>query len=389
MATSAIARKINRIRVLQTLLEKPMMSRAEVARDLRLTKSTLSSVVGGLLADKLIVEHETENAPSRVGRPGIMIGLNASGAFFLGAEIAVGTLKVTALDLTGKQVGLVTRPLATGATPESAFGQLKKMVTALAAKLPPDSEIKGFGVGLPGFVDTSGVLLHAPHLGWSNFRARDRLRALFRWPTFVDNDANLWAFGEWYLNGSLRKRQVALVSVSGGVGCGFVSDGRIVRGAHGLAGEMGHIVLDPREVGQETSRPITWEGVADKDALLAAYRSKTGARISLPQLIAARRAGEPAAVEVSTTWSKWMAYGLLSVIYAYDPDVIVIAGEMAEFFAVCEDLVQSHLSKTLISGYPRARLTTPTLGIDSCAIGAAAYMHRAMFDTTLIAGIAA
>jgi predicted NBD/HSP70 family sugar kinase len=205
----------------------------------------------------------------------------------------------------------------------------------------------------------------------------------------VDNDANLWAFGEWYLNRSLRSRQVALVSVSGGVGCGFVSDGRIVRGAHGLAGEMGHIVLGTKEVGESAPQPITWEKVADRDALLAAYRLKTGRKVSLKQLIAAQRAGEPAALEVSMPWSKGMAYGLLSVIYAYDPDVIVIAGDMAEFFEECKDQVQAHLSKTLINGYPRARLATSTLGLDSCAIGAAAYMHRAMFDTTMIEDVAA
>jgi len=388
MATSAIARKINRIRVLQTLLENPLMSRAEVARGLRLTKSTLTSVVGSLLADKLIVEHDLETAPSRVGRPGIMIGLNASGAVFLGAEIAVGTLKVTALDLTAKQVGLVTRPLAEGTTPKRTFAQLQRMVKELTKQLPPDSVIKGMGVGLPGFVDTSGVLLHAPHLGWSNFRARDHLRALFPWPTIVDNDANLWAFGEWYLNKSLRHRQVALVSVSGGVGCGFVSDGRIVRGAHGLAGEMGHIFLDTREVGETSPLPVTWDRIADKDSLLSAYRLQTGSEASLKQLVAAQRARDPAALDLSMKWAKSMAHGLLSVIYAYDPDVIVIAGDMAEFFEACQDHVQSYLSEALIAGYPRARLTTAQL-VDSCAIGAAAYMHRAMFDTTMIEDIAA
>jgi predicted NBD/HSP70 family sugar kinase len=388
MATSAIARKINRIRVLRTLLENPSMSRAEVARDLGLTKSTLSNVVGDLLADNLIVERELENAPSRVGRPGIMIGLNASGAFFLGAEIAVGTLKVTALDLTAKQVGLVTRSLPNGATPQSTFAQLKRMVAELIGQLPVNPEIKGMCVGLPGFVDTDGVLLHAPHLGWGDVHALDELQSLFRWPVIVDNDANLWAFGEWYLNKPLRNRQVALVSVSGGVGCGFISDGRIVRGAHGLAGEIGHIVVNQKSDGL-ISEPVTWERVVDKDALLDAYRVRTGASASLKQLIAARRDGKAAALEISSIWSRWMAYGLLSVIYAYDPDVIVIAGDMAEFFELCQDVVQSQLSKILIDGYPRARLMTSTLGIDSCAIGAAAYAHRVMFDTTMIEGIAA
>ncbi len=388
MATSAIARKLNRIRVLQTLFENRYMSRAEIARDLGLTKSTLSNVVGDLLADNLIVEHELESAPSRVGRPGIMVGLNPNGAFFLGAEVSVRTVKVAALDLTGKPVGLVSRAMASGATPRSVFAQLKELVAELSAQLPRKSEIKGLCVGFAGFIDTNGVLLHAPHLGWSHVRAQEELRALFRWPVFVDNDANLSAFGEWYLNKSLRNRQVALVSVSGGVGCGFISEGRIVRGAHGLAGEVGHIVINQR--GEEpASEPITWERVVDKDALLKAYRLLSGVSVSVEELIAAHGAGEAAALEISATWSRGMAYGLLSVIYAYDPDVIVIAGDMAGYFEACQGLIQSHLSKILIDGYPRAHLTMASFGMDSCAVGAAAYVHRAMFDTMMIEGIAA
>jgi predicted NBD/HSP70 family sugar kinase len=389
MATSAIARKINRTRVLRTLLENPLMSRAEVARDLNLTKSTLSSVVEGLIADDLILERELDSAPGRVGRPGIRIELNANSGHFLGVELAVDGLKVTALDLTAKQVGLISRRLANPGSPEAAFKQLAQMVEELSRQLSPRSEPMGMGVALPGFVDTNGVLLHAPHMGWSDFPALDHLRSRFRWPVHVDNDANLWAFGEWYLNRSLRNRQVALVSVSGGVGCGVVFEGRIIRGAHGLAGEMGHIVLDAREGNEGLSPRVTWDRIAEKDTLIADYRRLTRTRASLKHLIAAQHAGEPAALEVSTAWSRWMAYGLLSVIYAYDPDVIVVAGDMADFFEVCKDLVQAHLSEVLISGYPRARLTTSTLGPGGSAIGAAAYMHRAMFDTTRIDDIAA
>ena len=214
MATSAIARRINKTRVLQTLLENPLMSRAEVARDLRLTKSTLSSVVGSLLADDLILERELEAASGRVGRPGIRIELNASSAHFLGAEISPDGIKITALDLTAKQVGLVTRKLTDPSSPGATLDQLSQMVGELARQLAPQSQTMGMGVALPGFVSTEGVLVHAPRLGWNDFPASRYLQERSPWPVHVDNDANLWAFGEWYLNRSLRNRQVALVSVS-------------------------------------------------------------------------------------------------------------------------------------------------------------------------------
>jgi predicted NBD/HSP70 family sugar kinase len=388
MATSSIARKINELRVLRTLLDKPAMSRAEVARDLGLTKSTLTNVVGELVADKLIAEFDLNNGTGRVGRPGITIGLNPKGAYFLGAEIGVSHVRVTALDLTARRVGLLVNATPQPNVMRSTFGLLEQMVTELCRRdLPVNAEIRGMCAAFPGFVDRDGILLRAPHLGWRDVRVRAELQSLFRWPVFVENDANLSAFGEWYLNKSFRNRQIALVSLTDGVGCGVVSDGRIARGAHGLSGEIGHVVLDQQMHGGFTSIPMTWEKAVDKSALLNAYERRTGLKISLDQLVANLAAREVAAVEVSSAWASWMGYGLLTVIYAYDPDDIIIAGEMAPLFELCADLVRSHLDRILIEGYPRPHLLTSALRADSCVAGAAAFMHNAMFDGSAIAGM--
>jgi predicted NBD/HSP70 family sugar kinase len=388
MATSSIARKINELRVLRALLDNTHMSRAEVARDLGLTKSTLTNVVGDLVADKLIAEFDLNNGQGRVGRPGIAIGLNPRGAYFLGAEIGVSHVKVTALDLTANRVGLLVRAAPQPNFMAPTFGLLRQMVTELCRRdLPVDADIRGMCAAFPGFVNRDGILLRAPHLGWRDVRVRDELQSLFGWPIFVENDANLSAFGEWYLNKSLRNRQIALVALTDGVGCGVVSDGRIARGAHGLSGEVGHIVLDQQMRGGFTSVPMTWEKAVDKGALLDAYELRTRRAVSLDQLVVDLAAGDAAAIEVSSAWATWMAYGLLSVIYAYDPDDIIIAGEMAPLFELCGEQVRSHLDRILIEGYPRPNLLISALGADSCIAGAAAFMHHAMFDGSTIDGM--
>jgi predicted NBD/HSP70 family sugar kinase len=388
MATSSIARKINEVRVLRTLFENGHMSRADVARGLGLTKSTMTNVVGELLDDKLIGEFDQRNGRGRVGRPGIMIGLNPKGAYFLGAEIRATQIKVVALDLTAQRVGMIVGDVPEPRSPAAAFTRLKELVNELCRnELPATATIKGLCVALPGFVTLDGVLLRTRHIGWRDLRVREQLRKVFRWPVLVENDANLAAFGEWYLNGEFRNRHIALVSMTDGVGCGFVAGGRIARGAHGLSGEIGHLILNHQIDGDSVAKPMTWEQAVEKQALIAAYTRRTGRSITLQQLLAGVGADDPVAVDVTAAWARWMAYGLVAVAYSHDPDDIIIAGEMAPLFAACRGVVEQTMREILIEGFPMPNLATSTFGEDACAAGAASLVHHSVFDTLAIEGI--
>src|ERR1700729_3001060 len=105
MATSSIARQINELKVLRTLFEGGPMTRAEVARRLDLTKSTMTNVIGSLIAENLIRDSAMHAGRGKVGRPGIQVGVNAAGAYFIGVELRVGHIKVAALDLDAHLVG--------------------------------------------------------------------------------------------------------------------------------------------------------------------------------------------------------------------------------------------------------------------------------------------
>lgn len=390
MATSSIARRINEVRVLRTLFDNGHMSRADVARDLGLTKSTMTNVIGELLTEKLIGEFEHSKGKGRVGRPGIMVGLNPRGAYFLGAEIRATQIRVTALNLKAERVGTVSGSVPEPASPGNVFARLKELVNELCrSKLPATAMIKGLCVALPGFVSLDGILLRAPHLGWRDLRAREQLSQMFRWPIFVENDANLTAFGEWYLNHEFRRREIALVSTTDGIGCGFVAGGRIARGAHGLSGEMGHLILDHQMHGGFHTVPMTWEQVVDKQSLLSAYERRSGVRVTLPQLLASVESGDRLSTEVAEAWARWIAYGLLSVVYSHDPDDIIIAGDMADLFAACRPVVEETLGSILIEGFPMPNIAVSTFGEEGCVAGAASLVHHAVFDTLAIEGIEA
>ena len=124
----------------------------------------------------------------------------------------------------------------------------------------------------------------------------------------------------------------------------MIADGRLLRGAHGVAGELGHM---PIVVGETQEEP--WEARAGLDAL---------------------RDGRD-----EGAWPLWIARGLATVIYAYDPETVVIAGELSDAFAERQDAVVAHLRRLLVSGFPLPALRVARFGGDGCAIGAASLMH--------------
>ena len=169
-----------------------------------------------------------------------------------------------------------------------------------------------------------------------------------------------------------------MVSLTRGVGCGFIQGGKIVRGAHGLSGELGHLFLDEQMHGTFATEPLTWEKAVDEVPMLAAFAERTGEPPSLDALVAAYHRSEPAAVDLVGIWARWMARGLLAVVYAHDPDDIVIGGELAPLFAVAKPAIEDQLSRMLINDFPAPRLLTSSLGANGCATGAAALMHAGL-----------
>lgn len=381
MATSAIARQINELKVLKTLFEGGRMTRAEVARRLDLTKSTMTNVIGSLISERLIREFDADEGRGKVGRPGIQVGVNAAGAYFIGAELRVGHIKVAALDLDAHLVGgRVVVEEGVPLDPAAALDRLRLVVeTHCAAVLPEGADIRGICIGLPGFLNLDGVLLRAPRFGWHHLPVLRELEARFEWPVVVENDANLAAFAESYLNQGLRGRNIAMVSLTRGVGCGFIQGGKIMRGAHGLSGELGHLFLDEQMRGAFAAEPLTWEQAVDEVPMLATFARRTGEAPTLDALVAAYRRGESVPIELVDIWARWMARGLLAIIYAHDPDDIVIGGELAPLFAVAKPAIEDRLSRMLINDFPAPRLLTSSFGANGCATGAAALMHAGLF----------
>ncbi|MVN87741.1 ROK family protein [Deinococcus sp. HMF7620] len=242
---------LNRSAILNLLRRTPGLSRADLALRTGLTKVTVGSLVGQLLAEGWL--HEGDLQQGLVGRPGRQLRLNDSGPVLLGAEVGVLGVRAVACTLSGDILASAQHQVPTS-TAQQAVETLAELLTTLRADPAVQGRLPlGLGVALPGPVDPSGErLLYAPNLGWEDVPFLDLLEPhLPPLPAgcTLDNEANAAAFGESYLRAGPEPELLAYISLGSGVGAGLI--GRlggspdVLRGAHGLAGELGHTVAQP------------------------------------------------------------------------------------------------------------------------------------------------
>lgn len=338
-------------RVLSYLFANGPTTRAALARGLGLTRPSIGALVGSLVDAGLLVE-DSERVTLGRGRPGQVVRLRPDAGHFVGIEIGVERLVVAILDLSGAvRARVEQRGSLVGLDPDAVFRRLTGLVDMARGGGGAGAGAGGIGVSVPGFMTRDGVVLSAPLLGWRNVDVASGLRRHFDGPIMVENDANATAHGEWHFVPDHRGGDLLAVLLANGIGCGLVADGRILRGTHGLAGELGHM---PMAVAPDDD--TNWEARAG--------------------LLAGRSGVMP------DDWPLWLARGLATAIYAYDPETIVVGGELTSLFLAHRPTVEAHLRRLLVPGFPVPTLAAAKFGADGCAIGAASLLHARFLEQT-------
>ncbi len=336
------ARSHNRVHVLQVLYRSAGLSRADIARELGLTRVTVSEVVAALIAEGLVVELDPR-ADSRPGKPATPLDINRSGFHIIGVDFSSShTFRGAITDLSGKVLehhkvsveGLV------GDGAVAAAGDLIEVLMAKATK-----PVIGVGVGTPGLVNDHGEVLSAPGLGWHHVPLQALLTQRVGLPVLVANDANAAALAErTFGSGS---DDLMVVRIGRGVGSGLVVGGHPLRGARWAAGEIGHVV-----VGTDQGPPCSCGKNGCLETWIAAPQIE--ARLTQASTDAQKR-------EVIAQAGARLGEALAPVVGALNLEEIVVAGP-AE---VLSDVFVGALSTTLgehtmddLHGHLTVRATT-------------------------------
>ncbi len=231
------ARAHNRSLVLQTLFHDGGMSRADLARATELTRVSISDLVAELMDDGYVIETGERTAP-RPGKPAMVVDLAHDAHRIVGIDLSgAGEFIGAVLTLSGEIVARAAVP-----QPHSAGDRIDAVVD-LARELVALSEtpVLGIGVGTPGVVDESGVVLTAPNFGWTDVDLDGILAEALGLPVTVANDANAAVLAEYTFGGA--RDDVMLVKVGLGVGSGLLAGGQPLIGARHTAGEIGHVTV--------------------------------------------------------------------------------------------------------------------------------------------------
>lgn len=260
--------------------------------------------------------------------------------------VDVGGTKVVAavVDSSG-----TCRTVARALTPSRDVDALEAGIARLVDDALAGSGHRGrpdaVGLSAAGFVDASGgTVAFAPHLPWRDAPVRDRLGARWGVPVALENDATCAMVAE-SVHGAARGRDSAvLLTLGTGIGGGLVSGGQVVRGAGGMAGEFGHMCVEP------VGRPCPcggrgcWEQYCSGRALLREARERWGAapsclevecggdpaRLTGQQVTAAARRGDAFALSVVATVATWLAHGVSNLVAVLDPEVVLVGGGLGD-----------------------------------------------------------
>src|SRR5215218_662583 len=269
VARSNTIRDINRKIVLNYVRERGPISRAEIAHETALQRSTVSLIVEELRVDGLIEEVSGE---STGGRPPVLLSLRTADAVAIGVDVGTTRTIVATSDLAGRvldQEQFATKPDAEKTTKE-IIDRAKKFGRR------NNGTIEGIGVSLPGLVDPEGKELFIPGFNWRDLPLAQNISTATGLPVTMDNDANAAAQAElWFGRPEIREvRDFILVLVEGGVGTGIVFDGQVYRGENGAAGEFGHMTIGQgAPVACASGSRECWEAFASQRAALARYKN--------------------------------------------------------------------------------------------------------------------
>ncbi|HEV7932024.1 MAG TPA: ROK family transcriptional regulator [Actinomadura sp.] len=361
------------------------VTRARLAGLTGFTKTTVSNLLSVLAEGGLV----RDGAPVREGergRPGVAVSVNGDGVGGLGLEVNVDYLAACVLDL-GRRVRhrhLVAADNR-GRTPERVIESLGRLAEqAITSAAGQGLTVAGAVVALPGVLDRrDGWLRTAPNLGWADVPIGELLAAglpELRLPPDQDNEANLGALGELWFGGGRELGDFVHVSGEIGVGAGIVVDGRVLRGAHGFAGELGHITVEPGGDPCTCGGRGCLEQVAGQEAILrAAGLTDPGSPATttvaadpdgpMAALVAALRAGDERAVTAASRAGRALGSALSAAVNLLDPDTIVLGG----IFSPLAGWVRPAVEETLATGTPLSRGRTPQVVVSRLAGDAAVH----------------
>ncbi|MEH0532925.1 ROK family transcriptional regulator [Streptomyces stelliscabiei] len=364
--------------VFTVVLSHGPLTRAEIARRAALSPAAVTKAVRPLIETGYLVE-EADGEPRPVlGRPANPVRVDGGRALFIGVKVTGDEIIAVLTDLCCRVRVARHAPLG-DRRPAGVLATLSDLILELRTRAQEFGvAVRGVGIAVSGDVDAAeGMVRYSPFLEWRDVPLAHLAAMTTGLPVTVDNDVRALTGAEQWFGAGVGLSDFALVTVGAGIGCGLVVGGRVVSGAHGVAGEIGHLSLDPAGPRCHCGNRGCVEAVASESAIVRDVRAATGRDVAeAAEALDLAHRGDPGAREVYARAGAVIGRAIGSVVNLLGPERVIISGEGLAAYDLFAEHIKEAFAASAFGTAARCDLRTHPLPFEEWARGAAATAIR-------------
>ena len=337
MPVRNLMRAINRSKILETIRTSGMISRIDIARATGLSQALITGLTSDLIKEGLILEKQSGGYEG--GRRPMLLALNPEGAFVVGVNLSIDEINVVIVNFDGIVIASYVQPLewVRHSVSEIADKVIRAVQACIWEANFAREQISGVGIGVPGLVyPDTGYIRFLPNYGWKNVNLKELVQSKLNHLCFIDNSSNTLALAEQWFGEGKGVDNFLVVTIENGVGLGAVINGRIYRGHEGIAGEFGHITVNPDGPECRCGKNGCVEAYAGKIAIMRDARQaaidgqwdcEDPDLLSYDDVVRSAQNGSSVLRQLFNRAGRMLGVGISHLITLFNPAKIIITGQ--------------------------------------------------------------
>lgn len=349
--------EMNRSLVLRLIQRLNICSRAVIAKETGLQQATITNIVNDLIGWGLL--KETGIIDGERGRRSIGVTISSEKYKVIGLRLTRNYYSTSIFDLSGNNHDIKTEPINIMDGSKAALENIEKSISEIIKK-SPQYKIVGLGMALPGpFLKSEGRIgLMSEFPGWENINLEEEIKSIFKFPVYLEHDANTGALAEWLARPHHDMPGTMVYIAAGqGIGAGIIIDGKLFRGSQGIAGEIGHMSIDYNGLQCICGLKGCLEQYCSTIALVKNARnglqknveSVLNENCDLKSIIQAVEDNDKYAVSIFEKTAGFLAIGIVNIINTFNPDLIIIGDELSKFNSKLIEYLKEKVKKMVLA----------------------------------------
>lgn len=383
-----LIRNINQALILDLLRNKVSLSRAQISRRLKLSKTTVSRLINDFIDKKLIIEVGRGKAKAKGGRKPVMLTINPSGRFVVGVDLGTTNTVAAIANLKGELLDKIRVPTNRNHSVETIVSQVADLVEQLIVKAQIDKElIEGLGIAEAGIVENkTGFIEFSPNFNWENVNIAKLLEEKTSLKTFADNCTRIMAIGEISHGHGQGIKNALFINIGYGIGSAMIVNGKV----YNNHSEFGHIPITNEKIRCSCGKNGCLEAVASGNAIERKanqlFKDNENGWLTAKNVAERAHNGDKLALKIFNETGYYLGKGISIVANVFNPDKVILGGGVSLAGDILlKPLVESFDKYTMESIKSTTNIEISPLGMKAGVYGATTMvLNRMIFCTSLL-----